>query len=237
MKILAFDTSGKSASLAVLEDEHVLGEIFLDLDIHHSEILLPAVDDLCRTTGVGIQAMDLFACTEGPGSFTGLRIGLATMKGLVLATGKPIVGVSTLESLAWSAAESLLTICPMLDARKDQIYTALYRRDPSGPMLNPGPDRLAELDSFLAGIAEPTLFLGDGAVRYRSLIETALSDRARFGEPFQNHIRGAIVGFLGYRKYRECGGQDPLLLTPRYLRLSEAEEKRRHQAGLQVDKY
>ncbi|MDD5167867.1 MAG: tRNA (adenosine(37)-N6)-threonylcarbamoyltransferase complex dimerization subunit type 1 TsaB [Syntrophales bacterium] len=225
MKILAIDTSGKSAGLAILDDENVLAEMLLNMEIHHSESLLPAIDHLCRETHIDIRQIDLFACTTGPGSFTGLRIGLSTVKGLALATGKPVTGISTLSALALNASCSPLAICPMLDARKNQIYTALYRQERSGELKVLVPDRLSGLNEFLQLVTEPTLFLGDGAARYRSEIEEACSDRCLFTENFHNQVRGSVVGFLGFRRFKSGVLDDVLKLTPRYLRLSEAEEK------------
>ena len=228
MKILAIDTSGKSAALAILEDETVLSESLLSLDVHHSEVLLPAVDHLCRAAGMAIGDMDLFACTTGPGSFTGLRIGLSTVKGLALALSRPVAGVSTLEALALGAAGCEGIVCPLLDARKSQVYAALYRRDASsGVMSVLLPDALSDLDRLLAAIDGSALFVGDGAVRYRLEIEAALPGRCRFAESFNNHVRAAAVGLLGYRRFQAGLAEDALTLIPRYLRLSEAEERAR----------
>ncbi|MDQ5986930.1 MAG: tRNA threonylcarbamoyladenosine biosynthesis protein TsaB [Syntrophus sp. SKADARSKE-3] len=227
MKILAIDTSGQSAGLAILEDDNPLYEININMEIHHSEILLPALDDMCRATGIAVKDMDLFACTTGPGSFTGLRIGLSTVKGMAMATGKPVVGVSTLEALACNAMQSSLTVCPVMDARKNQIYAAMFKTDPSCVPDRFGPDALAEVDTFLGSIKGRALFLGDGAVRYAKEILAFLGDQCCFGESIQHRIRGAAVGFLGYRKYRAGEVDDALTIMPRYLRLSEAEEKKR----------
>lgn len=225
MKILAIDTSGKSASIAILENESVLNEILFNVENRHSEILLPAVESLCRSAGVKVKEMDLFVCTIGPGSFTGLRIGVSTAKGLALATGKPVVGVSTLEALTFNATPSPSSLCPMLDARKDQVYAAIFKKEPVGDVLRLCPDVLSNLDDLLERVIENTLFLGDGAVRYRQSIETALPGRCHFADPCCNLIRGAAVGILGYQKYVAGGGDDVLSLAPRYLRIPEAEEK------------
>jgi tRNA threonylcarbamoyladenosine biosynthesis protein TsaB len=225
MKILAADTSGKSAAVAILEEDSIVGEILLNTEMHHSENLLPALDRLCQMTGMSVSQVDLFVCTTGPGSFTGLRIGLGTMKGLALATGKPLIGISTLEALAGNASFSPLNICPMLDARKNQIYTALYKKEVSGGMQCLIPDRLSDIGLFLREISGETLFLGDGAVRYRKEIKAAMMDRSFFGEPYQDHVRGSVAGLLGYHRFKGGISTDASTLTPCYLRLSEAEEK------------
>jgi len=226
MKILAIDTSGKGSSLAVLEDENVLGEIFLDVGRHHSETLLPSLDHLMTIVGISVSEIGLFACTSGPGSFTGLRIGMSTIKGLALVTGAPAIGVSTLEALAWNAAASPLIICPMLDARKEEVYAALYRQTSAGSMEAFLSDRTASLDLFLERIGEHAFFLGDGALRYRRQIEDRLSGRVNFGTSFQSNVRAGIVGLVGLQKFRAGEGGDALSLLPRYLRLSEAEQKK-----------
>jgi tRNA threonylcarbamoyladenosine biosynthesis protein TsaB len=225
MKILAIDTSSKSASLAILENESLLSEIIVNAEIHHSKVLMPALDDICRMIGITVQEMDLFVCTTGPGSFTGLRIGLSTVKGLALATGKPIVGVSTLEALACNASLSSLVICPMLDAKKNQVYAALYKKGKLDSLQCLRRDMLSNLPDFLEGITEETLFLGDGAIRYRKEIEDVLLNNCNFADPFQDYIRGSVAGFLGYHKFMAGQMDDVLSLTPHYLRFSEAEEK------------
>ena len=228
MKILALDTSGKSASVAILDDGCLIQEITLNRDVHHSEVLLPAIDQICRDTGVAVQAMDLFVCTTGPGSFTGLRIGLSTVKGLALTTGKPVAGVSTLEALALNADGSPLLICPMLDARKSQVYAAIYRQGRNGRMQCVKPDCLTDITTFLNGLTDDAIFLGDGAVRYRQEIETICPRPGFFVLPFKNHVRAAAVGFLGYEQFLMGKAlETPLALVPKYLRLSEAEEKNR----------
>lgn len=237
MKILAIDTSGQSAGVAILEDGLLLQEMTVIRDVHHSEVLLPAVNLLCEATGLTVRDIDLFACTTGPGSFTGLRIGLSTTKGLALATEKPVVGISTLEALAHNAGGSPWALCPMLDARKDQVYAAVYRQGRDGRMACLQPDCLADVTVFLRGVADDTLFLGDGAVRYRREIEALRPQGSFFALPFQNHVRAAAVGFLGYEQWRAGQVKETALtLMPKYLRLSEAEEKSRSQGLTDVDK-
>ncbi len=122
MLTLAIECATKSIGLALLNEEEVCAEFYLNLGRHHTEILLPALDKLFLLTGHAPEEVDLLACTVGPGSFTGLRIGVSTVKGLALAMARPVVGVSTLEALAVNAIPSRGLICPMLDARKNQVY-------------------------------------------------------------------------------------------------------------------
>lgn len=127
MKILAIDTSSQSASCAVTEEGKLLGEFFTNVKLTHSQTILPMVENLLEQTRVALPEIGLFAVTDGPGSFTGLRIGLSAVKGMAHALGKGCVGVSTLEALAWNLSGMDAAVCPVLDARCSQVYTALFR--------------------------------------------------------------------------------------------------------------
>jgi tRNA threonylcarbamoyladenosine biosynthesis protein TsaB len=227
MRTLAIETATKTIGLALLEEEKLLAELYLDLGRHHAEILFPALDQLFRIAGQGLERIDLLACSVGPGSFTGVRIGVSSIKGLALATGKPVVGVSTLEALAMNAGNVGQGICPMLDARKDQVYCGLYRAGKDGlpePVMR---ERLADVDAWLgAMVSEEILFLGDGALRYEERIRERFSGRYRLGQGAQHHPRPSAVGLIARSRYREGKISDPLTLAPQYLRLSEAETRR-----------
>ncbi|MGZ3647646.1 MAG: tRNA (adenosine(37)-N6)-threonylcarbamoyltransferase complex dimerization subunit type 1 TsaB, partial [Syntrophales bacterium] len=166
MLTLAIDTSTKSASIALLRDSDILSESFFNLDVNHSLVLLPALEHLLRLSNIQAGGIDLFACTMGPGSFTGLRVGASTIKGLALATGKPIAGVSTLEALAFNIVSPEISICPMLDAKKDQVYTALYRTDRNYSLERIEGERVTDVRRFLQCIDEDVIFVGDGAAKY-----------------------------------------------------------------------
>jgi tRNA threonylcarbamoyladenosine biosynthesis protein TsaB len=223
MLTLAMDTATKTIGLALLEDEEILAELFLNLGRHHAEVLLPALDRICSLAGTPIGSIDLIACTIGPGSFTGVRIGASTVKGLALATGKPVVGVSTLEALAFNALPRTALICPMLDARRNQVYTGLYREGKNGLPEPVGPELLIDVDTFLKGLEEETVFLGDGAVRYERLIGETRPGRFTPAGARHQGIRAAAVGLIGLERHREGRVLNPLTFSPRYLRLSEAE--------------
>lgn len=225
MRTLAIDTSTKTASVALLHHSEVVIEIFTNLGTNHSTVLLPIVENVCNISGIRVEEMDLYVCTIGPGSFTGIRTGVATIKGFALATGKPVVGVSTLDSLALNLAVSRICVCPMLDARKSQIYTALYRMKG-----NYFPDKImqektTDVADFLQCIDEEVVFLGDGAERYEGIISERLAGRARFAIGLQNSVRASVAGLLGENKFRNGERMDPVSLMPRYLRRSEAELK------------
>jgi tRNA threonylcarbamoyladenosine biosynthesis protein TsaB len=226
MFTLAIDTATKSLSAAILMDGRVVAEIFVRGKEHHSALLLPAVDDVCRRTGVTVSQVDLFACTTGPGSFTGLRIGLATIKGFALATGRPFAGVSTLEALACNVLSASTLVCPMLDAGRGYVYTALYRPTREGKLERVADEALARPAPYMENIREACLFLGDGALKYAALIAEILPTTASLAAAPHQDLHAAAVGFLGEVKYRAGELMDPLTVAPRYLHAPEAERKR-----------
>jgi tRNA threonylcarbamoyladenosine biosynthesis protein TsaB len=226
MLILAVDTSSKSASIALLRDDDVLSETFFNLDVNHSVVLLPALHHLLGLSRIELNEIDLFACTIGPGSFTGLRVGASTIKGLALATEKPIAGVSTLEALAFNITCSKITICPMLDAKKDQVYTALYRTAQDYTLEEIKRERVTDVREFLQCIDEEVIFVGDGSVKYAGLISDMLPGKCYFASGCHQYVRAAVVGVLGKKKYSEGDVLDSVTFAPVYLRASEAEMKR-----------
>ncbi|MGZ3593554.1 MAG: tRNA (adenosine(37)-N6)-threonylcarbamoyltransferase complex dimerization subunit type 1 TsaB [Syntrophales bacterium] len=226
MLTLAIDTSTKSASIALLRDSDILSESFFNLDVNHSLVLLPALEHLLRLSSIQAGEIDLFACTMGPGSFTGLRVGASTIKGLALATGKPIAGVSTLEALAFNIVSPEISICPMLDAKRDQVYTALYRTDRNYSLERIEGERVTDVRRFLQCIDEDVIFVGDGAAKYAGLISEMLPGKSYFASVCHQHVRAAVVGLLGKKKYSEGDILDSLTFAPAYLRASEAEMKR-----------
>lgn len=228
MHTLAMDTSSKTASVALLRDSELVCEIFVNMGLNHSEVLLPAIDHIFGTAGIRAADVDLFACTTGPGSFTGLRIGAATVKGMALACSRPIAAVSTLDALAFNMAGHPHAVCPMLDARKSQVYTALYRAADGGVPAKTGVEAVTDVSAFLKGITaeDRVVFLGDGAKAYAERIMEIMGPGALFALPFQNHVRASAVGLLGLADYRRGLAVDAVAFVPRYLRPSEAEIKR-----------
>jgi tRNA threonylcarbamoyladenosine biosynthesis protein TsaB len=234
MRTLAVECATKTVSLALLEAEEVRAEVCLNLGGHHAEILLPAIEALFRLAGMAPECLDLLACTVGPGSFTGLRIGASTVKGLSLALSKPIVGVSTLEALAMNVMPTPLLICPLLDARRDQVYTGLYRMGAGGLPEALREERLTDIGSFLEGVGdEGVLFIGDGAVRHEKQIAQRLGERAILAGRSRQNPRAGAVGLIALRRYQNGQILDTLRFAPRYLRPSEAEAKNAIQTGRQ----
>jgi tRNA threonylcarbamoyladenosine biosynthesis protein TsaB len=227
MITLAIECATKTAGAALLSDEETLGAIFLGAGRHHAEVLLPAVETLFNLTKMTIQDVELFACTTGPGSFTGVRMGIATVKGLALATGKPAVGVSTLETMAMNLRYSKRLVCPLLDARKNQVYAGLYRMGADGlpePLIA---DQLADILDVLKDIpCQDVDFIGDGASRYSKLIREFVPASSIFDNSRLSNPDPSALGLAAIRRYRRDGLADSVLsLLPSYLRLSEAEQK------------
>jgi tRNA threonylcarbamoyladenosine biosynthesis protein TsaB len=214
MWTLAIDTSTMTASVASLKNSEVVGEVFVNLKINHSPMLLPVIEMLCVASGMKLDEVDLFVCTIGPGSFTGVRIGVSTVKGFALAAGKPVVGVSTLDALAMNLLGSPVKICPMLDARKNHVYTALYGTDGDNQIEKINGERDTEIREFLRTIDEDVIFLGE-----------RLCGKAYFAAGIQNYVRASMAGVLGEKKFRDGEMDDHVTLVPRYMRLSEAELK------------
>jgi tRNA threonylcarbamoyladenosine biosynthesis protein TsaB len=225
MWTLAIDTSTSSASAALIRDSDVVFEVLFNLGPNYSTTMLPVIDEICSMSGTAIGEMDLFVCTVGPGSFTGIRNGLSTMKGFAYASGKPVVGVSTLEALAWNLAGACVPVCPMLDARKQQVYTALYHPGANEALERKGGEVVTDVGLFLQTVNEDVMFLGDGAEKYSELIKESLPGKARFAFGPQNRIRASVVGILGEKKFHGGKWTDPIFLSPHYLRVSEAEAK------------
>jgi tRNA threonylcarbamoyladenosine biosynthesis protein TsaB len=236
MRIFAIDTSQKTVSVAILVDTIILADIFINSGRHHSEILMPLTEQAFRLAGMQPHEIDLFAVTIGPGSFTGLRIGAAAIKGLILATGKPVVGVSTLDALAHGAVHAgKHMICPMLDAQKNQIYTTLYRSAVGMAMEKIGEEHVIDVDRWLNGLPEDIYFLGDGAVKYHRQIQAHFLSANCIAEGRQNHVSAVDVGVLAQDQYQHGDTLDLLKFTPRYLRPSEAEVRARQETS-HIDK-
>lgn len=225
MLILAIDTSTRTVSISLLKNDEILSEIFVNLGVNHSIVLLPALYDLCRLSCIEPSSIDLFVCTIGPGSFTGLRVGASTLKGLALAASKPVVGISTLDALAFNLIGSKMLICPILDAKKNQVYTAFYRTGHDNVLEKTGNERVADIEEFLQSIDEETIFVGDGALKYAGLIGDILPGRSYFASTCNHYVRATAVGLLGKKKFSEGDVLDLITFTPMYLYPTEADIK------------
>jgi len=222
-RLLVVDTATSAGSVAIGQGERLLGEIVLNVTAtNHTDRLLVILRDLLRQVALPIEQLDAFAVVLGPGSFTGLRVGVATVKGLALATGKPVVGVSSLEALAWQVPCADLPVCALLDARKSEVYAALYAWEHQQlAILHEA--RVLPPEQCLARLQGEILFVGDGALTYRELIRERMGSRARFA-PWPSHLSrasNALVPALAALRRQE---HIPLEgLVPTYIRPSEAE--------------
>lgn len=229
MYILGIETSAVSAGAAIVKDGKLISESFLNIGLTHSETLMPLVDACLKNADLTAGDMDAFAVSKGPGSFTGVRIGISAVKGLCFGVKKPVYGISTLEAMAHSAAVEDYLICPVMDARCMQVYTALFRFQ-NGELkriTQDAPLKLEELYEKLQAEKEKVLFLGDGA----QLANRYFSDKKDvkyciFPEIFKyQHAGGvAIAAYLRYNKGDM--GEEAEKLLPSYLRLSQAERER-----------
>lgn len=221
MNILAIDTSALTATAAVLSKGTLLGEISTTTSLTHSQTVMPMIDELLKKLSLDISDIDVFACSEGPGSFTGLRIGLGTIKGLAYGLGKPVVGVSTLEALAHNIAFTDCVISPVMDARRGQVYNALYRwnRDKLECIKEP---RAISVEELCGELSEKTVFVGDGVKVYREKISELLGENAFFA-PAQHQLqRAGSVAFAALSKESVSAAE----LTAIYLRKPQAERER-----------
>jgi tRNA threonylcarbamoyladenosine biosynthesis protein TsaB len=222
--ILAMETATMCGSIGLFASNKCLAEFSLQTGETHSRRLLAGVDLVLQETGLDWPAVDAVAVSLGPGSFTGLRIGLATAKGLALAAGAKLIGVGTLDGLAAQlfAARKFL-ICPVLDARKKEVYCGFYRCDEQGiPRLQEkwwvvSPETLCEW------IKEPVVLIGDGAVVYKDIFRDKLAGNLRVVSPGSYFPRAATIGMLAAEKWQQNDFLDPASAGPIYIRPSEAE--------------
>ena len=223
MNILAVDTASKSSSAAVIRDGNVVAESVILTGETHSKTVMGVIGGVLQHSGIPVDDIDAFAVTRGPGSFTGLRIGISIVKGLASAGNKPIAGVSALDSLAHQAPLPDCLLCPMLDARRGEVYFARYRCSRNGEIKKETDDSAAPPEKILAGIHEPCLFIGDGSLVYRDTIDEKMGNRAVFAPHFMNMIRASAVGTLGRIKLENNDTFSAETLEPLYLRKSDAE--------------
>ena len=211
MRVLAVDTTTERGSVAVTEGDSVSGEVRLLSSEGHSRRLLPAVDFLLQSLGLRAADLDAFAVTTGPGSFTGLRVGLSTVQGLALGTGKPCLGVSALDVLAARNAGAASAIVALMDAYRGEVYGALY--DGEGRIV--GEASVGRPDTIVAHAPEIAAFVGDGAPRHRELI-LSLRPRALF--PARSLFLAGSLGRLAAPRLGRGEGGPPASLRPLYLR-------------------
>lgn len=228
MRILALDSSGLVASVAIMEEEQTIAEYTVNYKKTHSQTLLPMLDEIVKMTEMDLNTIDAIAIAGGPGSFTGLRIGSATAKGLGLALGKPLIHVPTLEGLACNLYGYSSLTCPIMDARRNQVYTGVYRLSEGEFQVVKEQTAIdvAVLAEQLNALGEAVTFLGDGVPVYREQLEEKLTVPFTFAPANMNRQRAASVGVRGFQYYREGRIETAAEHQPDYLRVSQAERER-----------
>jgi len=223
---LAFDTSFQTVAVAILQDNAVLYDTIINVDINHSEVLLPAIDQACLQTRIKITDFDLFVCTIGPGSFTGLRIGASTLKGFMFATGRPAVGVSSLAALALNISDNSKIICSVMDAGRGQVYVAYFRYNQKNLLEQIGADEVVNPTDIDPDFKQEALFVGDGAIKYADIISGTKKKNIFVASQQQQYIRASSVAILGIEKFKRNEILDAETFVPVYLRSADAHPKK-----------
>lgn len=224
MKILALDSSGPNCSVSLVEDEKVIANFNLNNGITHSETLVPLIDELFKFSKMSINEVDAFACSIGPGSFTGLRIGIATIKGFALSLNKPVISVPTLLSLAYNVPYFDGIVCTVLDARNDNVYSALFNVKGKPEMIGDYiTDTIDTLISELKKYNSNILFVGDGSISFKERFENEFKERAFFMPSHLNEQTALSVAKAAYDKAILNDYDSVDAMHPLYLRKSQAE--------------
>ena len=233
MLILAFESSAKAASAALVKDGKLISQYSQCSGLTHSRTLLPMGEDMLKNAEMKLSDVDLIAVAHGPGSFTGIRIGVSMVKGLAWAAEKPCVGVSTLEALAWHGVACGAYVCPVMDARRNQVYNAIFKIENGRPVriTEDRPIALSELAEEIRAIGAPMFLVGDGA----ELTEKYLSEQGLACTVAPENLRWQSAwGVAMAAMDKEAGDADSLL--PVYLRLSQAERERNERLANQASK-
>ena len=228
MRLLALDSSGLVASVALLEDDNLIAEYTINYKKTHSQTLLPMLDEIVRMTETDMNSLDAIAIAKGPGSFTGLRIGSATVKGLGLALEKPIIGVPTIEGLAMNLYGTDALVCPLMDARRNQVYTGIYRFQDGAMQIvkDQVPVAIEEIVDALNQIGNKVIFIGDGVPVYQNVIEKLIEVPHLYAPANMNKQRAASGGVRALDYWKAGSYTDADSFAPDYLRLSQAERER-----------
>ena len=237
MKILGLDSSGIVASVAIVEDDVLIAEYTVNYKKTHSQTLLPMLDEIAKMTELDLNSIDAIVVAAGPGSFTGLRIGSATAKGLGLALKKPLIAIPTVEGLAYNLYDISGLICPIMDARRKQVYTGIYRftdhqlKVVEDQMAVPMETVIEKLNQY----GEAVTFLGDGVPVFHELIAEKMTVPYSFAPAHVNKQRAAAVAALGEIYYRQGKTETAMEHVPDYLRVSQAERERAEREAAKAD--
>ena len=224
MKILALDTSTMMATCAVLDENQVLGEFSLNQSETHSENLVPMIKEVLDNLHLRVEDIDIYAVATGPGSFTGLRIGVATVKAFAHIYKKPVIGISTLEALAYNLPYNK-TVVPMIDARRDRVYTGIYTWEDgtTKTLMEPTVLDISLLLEILEKDYEEVLVNGNGSILHGDTIKNRLKDKVKFSTMGNNFCRAISVGELALNKYKNGDVDNFYTIVPEYLRESQAQ--------------
>lgn len=222
MIILAIDTSGLGCSVALTDKTELIADVNLRKNETHSKHLMGVIKDVLRISGTDMDAIDGFALSHGPGSFTGLRIGLSTIKGLAVATGKPIVGISSLDALAYGVHYPDCRLCAMIDARKDEVFTASYINE-NGTLKKTSAEKLLGHGELCMDIHEKTVFFGSGAARYLDIITHRMGQQAIIAPKAFHDVYAKNVAMLGLDAFEKQIHENWAEIVPCYIRKSDAE--------------
>ena len=228
MKILGIDSSGLVASVAIVEDNDLKGEYTVNYKKKHSQTLLPMLDEVAKMIELALNTIDAIAVSGGPGSFTGLRIGSATAKGLGLALKKPLIHIPTVDALAYNLVGHRDLVCPLMDARRNQTYTGLYRFDGNEMQIVKGQSAVGidEIVDAINETGEAVVFLGDGVDVFADYIKEHCKVPYTFAPAHVNKQRAGAVATLGMIYYANGQTETAEEHRPDYLRLSQAERER-----------
>ncbi|NWF93170.1 MAG: tRNA (adenosine(37)-N6)-threonylcarbamoyltransferase complex dimerization subunit type 1 TsaB [Syntrophaceae bacterium] len=225
MKVLGIDTSTSCGSVGLIDDESIISEYLLNISVTHSERLLGAIQLVLREARIAVEDLDGWAISLGPGSFTGLRIGVSTVKGLALATQKPVAGVPTLDVLAYQVSFTPYLICPILDARKGEVYTAFYRYEGSAGLKRASDYLAIKPEDLIRKIEERTIFVGSGVTTFGDYLMNSLPSLAIIPSSPIHLPHGSAVARIGLQLIRKGEYLDLATFAPLYVRPSEAELK------------
>ena len=234
MKILGIDGSGLVASVALVEDDNLIGEYTTGYKKTHSQTLLPMLDELKKMIELDLNSIDAIAVSAGPGSFTGLRIASATAKGLGLSLGCPIISVPTVDAIAFNLWGQAGAICPIMDARRGQVYTGLYSFSEDGSFNIIKEQCAVDFNDIAKAIneaGEAVTFLGDGVPVFKDLIKELIQVPCRFAPAHLNRQHASSVATLGLIYYQNGECEPASDHRPEYLRLSQAERERMEKEG------
>ena len=236
MKILAIDSSGLVATVAIVEDQNLIAEYTIHHKKTHSQTLMPMLEEVKNMVELDLKSIDAIAVASGPGSFTGLRIGAATAKGLAMGLGKPIVEVPTLEGMAYQMYGSQALVCPIMDARRNQVYTGLYQfvQDENGYRMETVKEGCAcdimECIQVANSFEQPVMFLGDGVPVFEALIREHATVPVYFAPAHRRLQSAAAVGALAIEYAKAGRFTEAKEHAPEYFRMSQAERERMERA-------